>query len=64
MTQDHNSEFVKWIVNLGLLCLSCFTTSMYNVIMGNILVTLSIIYLVWRWRRDYRKNKKEENENA
>jgi hypothetical protein len=32
----------------------------YHVIAGNILVTLSIAYLIWKWWRDYKKSKAEK----
>jgi hypothetical protein len=57
MADTEHSDFTLAAIKVGLLWLIGIVAHNYHVIAGNILVTLSICYLVWKWIRDYRKEK-------
>ncbi len=57
---DDHSDFSIAAIKVFALWIIGALAHNYHVIAGNILVTLSIIYLIWKWRRDFLKGKKEE----
>jgi hypothetical protein len=52
---DDHSDLTWAGIKVGALWLIGLIAHNYHVIAGNILVTLSIAYLIWKWRRDYKE---------
>ena len=50
-----NESFSLEALKVFLLWMIGIVAHNYHLIAGNILVTLSILYLIWKWRRDYKK---------
>jgi hypothetical protein len=55
MEVEDNSEFGWAFIKVMILWFIGLLAHNYHVIAGNILVTLSIAYLIWKWWRDYKK---------
>jgi hypothetical protein len=55
MELEDNSEFGWAFIKVMAIWVIGLLAHNYHVIAGNILVTLSIAYLVWKWVRDYKK---------
>jgi hypothetical protein len=53
---DDDSDYLVVFKALGLWLLSHFANN-YHEYAGNLLVTMSILYLGWKWWRDYKKPK-------
>jgi hypothetical protein len=56
-----NSDFFWAKITVGIMWVIGFLAHNYHVIAGNILVTMSIAYLIWKWRRDYKKEQANES---
>jgi hypothetical protein len=50
-----NSDFTLAGIKVAFMWFISIVAHNYHVIAGNILVTLSIAYLIWKWRRDYKE---------
>jgi hypothetical protein len=59
MENSEHSDFTVEAFKVGTMWLLSFIAHNYHVVAGNILVTLSIIYLIWKWRHEFLKSKKE-----
>lgn len=59
MIHDDDSGITLVAVKLFLMWLVSKIAHNYHEIVGNILITLSVLYLVWKWRRDHLKEKKK-----
>lgn len=44
--------------------ISAVVTLGINNVLGGILTSLSIMYLLWRWRRDWREDRRKRIENV
>ncbi len=64
LNDDQKRHFIEISLGLSTTGFTGYVISHYNVIAGNLFLTLSILYLLWRWRRDYRKNKREEKDHG
>jgi hypothetical protein len=53
---DDDSDYLVVFKSLGLGLFSHFAKN-YHEYAGNLLVTMSILYLGWKWWRDYKKPK-------
>lgn len=61
MAGHHDHSDLTWAaVKVGVMWLIGAIAHNYHVIAGNILVTLSIAYLIWKWRRDIKRSKHED----
>lgn len=56
---DDHSDFTWAAFKVFLLWAIGIVAHNYHVIAGNILVTLSVAYLIWKWRRDYKKDQQK-----
>jgi hypothetical protein len=54
---DDDSGSFLVVVKAMFLWLLSHVANNYHEMAGNLLVTLSIIYLLWKWWRDYKKSK-------
>lgn len=61
MTQE---DLHRMLESAGLAAVAAvnYFVANYNAIAGNILVTLSVGYMIWKWRRDIKKNKARKND--
>lgn len=57
--EDHDDTLITtfkfatiWLVN--------YCISDYHIIAGNISITTTFLYVAWKWRRDYLKDKNEK----
>jgi hypothetical protein len=41
-----------------------FTLSQFNVLMGSILSTASFLYLIWKWRNEYKNSKNNDQKGS
>ncbi len=57
--QDHHEFTIEAFKILGLGIINIIAHN-YHVVAANILVTISIGYVIWKWRGEYLKSKKEE----
>jgi hypothetical protein len=57
MESEDNSDFSIAAIKVFILWAIGLLAHNYHIIAGNILVTLSIAYLIWKWWRDYKKSK-------
>jgi hypothetical protein len=57
MSHHEESELGWAAFKVALLWFIGIVAHNYHIIAGNILVTLSIAYLVWKWWRDIKKEK-------
>lgn len=60
----HDDDFSIAAVKIFILWMFGLIAHNYHVIAGNVLVTLSIAYLIWKWIRDYKKSKSNKNETS
>lgn len=53
-------EATTWFKAIGLVSLYVASYAMhnYNAIMGNIFITLSVVFLIWKMWKEYKKDKK------
>jgi hypothetical protein len=65
MTEDTEADITIWkAIGLIFLYLINYVIHNYNAIMGNIFITLSIAFLLWKWRSEYLKDKKSAENNG
>jgi hypothetical protein len=55
MTTDEESDLSWAVIKIAFMWFMGLLAHNYHIIAGNILVTLSIAYLIWKWRRDIKK---------
>ncbi len=60
---DDHTEFLTATVKIIILAMAGFIFHNYHIIAGNIFVTLSICYLVWKWRMDWKERKERKKMN-
>lgn len=60
MAAYHDSDTWWTLAKAGVLWLVSWFAKGYHDIAGNVLVTLSIVYLLWKWNRDIKKSKNED----
>jgi hypothetical protein len=56
-TEDH-SDFSWVFFKVFIMWAASHVVHNYHEIAGNILVTLSILFLIWKWRKEVKKYKK------
>ncbi len=58
MADDTDHSDLLWAgIKIAIIWFISLVAHNYHVIAGNILVTMSIAYLAWKWWRDYKKEK-------
>jgi hypothetical protein len=64
MTDNTYSETITDTVKIVILGICSFIFHNYHLVAGNIFITLSCLYLLWKWRRDYLKEQNVKDENV
>ena len=61
MAAQHDD--IEWVIIKGIiLVIGNYIAHNINNVLHVITAVLTILYLLWRWRRDWRKDKAERNE--
>jgi hypothetical protein len=64
-TDTHEMDITAWkAIGLMLLYFVNYIIHNYNAVMGNIFITLSVIFLIWKMRNEYLKDNKNADTNT
>jgi hypothetical protein len=57
----HSEELSLDVVKVFVIIIGNFVVHNINDVLHFITATISVLYLLWRWRRDWRKEKAEQH---